>query len=603
MSQSNSGHLCKNQCGYYGNPDWEGFCSHCWALHFKTDKPIFNVDKNFDKNAMHSDIALATTTNNGPSSLSPSAHSSSISFRQSGFRRRILQTIRDNYPFSSSRTAMTQNFTSPMNEASFTISKSEIELNIIRFLTHHRYLRISSIHDDFYRHIKDFAQLVIKETSRVDFVCDLDTLSEQFKKFYTRMHRYIEEELDYPFDVAASGANVGDNQNKGEHYTLFDAVEDCLFRATYGSLYSIAYTECEKAESELQQQYSRFQWIQPRTLQVDVSPSFWKNNGIAVYEILKMDEEICPSRKLACIIRCCKILAKNESNAKSNQMVDTADATKSSSQTDQNERQGEYLANDNGVNADILLPRLIYALLLTRPTRLLSNMLFIDKFSDSGLLTEGDSGYSYTTFKCALQYITSLNNNQLEVAENDQEDSVGQQRQSTRISDEFNLGGDIISICKRASSSSEAMDLNAESRLLSQLEQNQFDRLQIRLDRMLRVCRSYENWLHSTTNGFSRYGTTSDDTESSSTHIRSNPSMSETLHCVDDTAVSSQTVCQNCHLSPAIDCHVTKHTSNAANKQSECIRDYVEIQDDIKLVLDEIIQIVCVSSDLLSIIL
>ena len=36
--------LCKNGCGFYGNPEWDWYCSKCWRQHNAKQHHSFNFD-------------------------------------------------------------------------------------------------------------------------------------------------------------------------------------------------------------------------------------------------------------------------------------------------------------------------------------------------------------------------------------------------------------------------------------------------------------------------------------------------------------------------------------------------------------------------------
>ncbi|KAI0985475.1 hypothetical protein GJ496_009182 [Pomphorhynchus laevis] len=331
--------LCKNDCGYYGNSDWNGFCSICWA---KREKQfITETDKS---------LIAATNDNN--------------IIERVGIRRKILQKLKNNALLSSYQR-------SPFQESKpFSIHNSEVELNVIRFLTRHRFKHIASIKPEFYSLIRQFIESAYEYINIVNVACNVDSLASEFNRFYKNIKAWICESFPEftPLDAE----------------TLFNSVEDCVFRIMYGSLFSLIYSECENSDLQLQRQFNVFHWVKPEMLKLTADNRFWKHNALAIQELNKIDQEITPYDKLCSILKCCKTFTSFESPE-----------------------------NERHIDADNLLPQLIFALLNARPMRLYTNLTFISKFTEPDRLFTGEHGYSFTTLKCAQQYIANLTHHHL----------------------------------------------------------------------------------------------------------------------------------------------------------------------------------------------
>ncbi|CAG0900690.1 unnamed protein product [Darwinula stevensoni] len=387
---------CKNRvhgCDFYGNPSWEGYCSHCYRELVQKRKEqkaqkrstpgkegsatlrIPEKLKSLSKvRRSHSDVSGGTPS---PQHESRFSRFEEKKKHQSDKRTTTLKSIMNIK--SPRRDGKLRSQLRDVSEESREVTRSFDEF--LRKLN-------QPASEDISKHIKTF----LERTLRVMLDSNLDDLAEHIQNFYQSMSEKL---ASHPAFHSFSRDRTAD---------LMDFIEKCVMTRLYKPIFDAISTTYEVKDLEVQNRIRSFNWVSSMHLDCGIQesrPDMREMIDEAITYIIEVDSKRAPQDKLSCIVKCAKQIFSvlQESKARS-LMLDS-----------------ESSASSVAISADDFLPALIYVVLKANPTRLHSNISYISRFCNPKRLMTGEGGYYFTNLCCAVEFIERIEASSLNLSE------------------------------------------------------------------------------------------------------------------------------------------------------------------------------------------
>ncbi|RWS09378.1 rab5 GDP/GTP exchange factor-like protein [Dinothrombium tinctorium] len=398
--QISSNLLCRNGCGFYGNPEWDGFCSLCYkSLH----NNAIHITKSHSLDVNHRNFSSGVLSDESPNGrLSPSAIGSpncvSISTppspspfprfekfeekkrQQVEKRSKTLKSI-----FKRASTFREKSSSNSLVSASLPISASHALTSLKDQLS---FDSLSLAGEEMVSkvmreaEIRDIRRQVHKCVDKINkmnqSLATIEEMSELTHEFYQSMADRFENHALY-------------QGNSNEQIEQFIDITEKHLLSQLSHLFTRILTEEEEKDLDIQKRIKSLNWIMVQHLDVDIDLKNPQTSDLldkAISEIIEMGSKQVPVEKLECIVNCSKTIFKLL-------------------QVNRNEP----------VSADQFLPALVYVVVKANPPLLHSNIKYITRFSNPRRLMSGEAGYYFTNLCCAVAFIEKLNGESLNVPE------------------------------------------------------------------------------------------------------------------------------------------------------------------------------------------
>ncbi|XP_068594420.1 rab5 GDP/GTP exchange factor-like [Brachionichthys hirsutus] len=251
--------LCKNACGYYGNPAWQGFCSKCWK-----ERPR---------------SAAGSTQDESPSNDRTPLTFSKFEEKKSSEKGRRINTVRKFFWGSPSP---------PKRQES-----SESYSNVLK-----AYQRLEP--GDF----TGFLKLLRSAPSQ--------RLQSQCTAFLNTMEAYhdleVQKQSDFVQDFYQSFAECFSSLPEVQVTCIMEHVEKLVMTRLHKWVFCHDSSDDEQKDLALQRRIRSFNWITPQMLGVPFPDKNAEVTGDpflpAITAIIEMDAKRAPQDKLACVSKC-----------------------------------------------------------------------------------------------------------------------------------------------------------------------------------------------------------------------------------------------------------------------------------------------------------
>ncbi|CAG5136279.1 unnamed protein product [Candidula unifasciata] len=344
--------LCKNGCGFYGNPAWQGFCSKCYREVYQTARQA-QLQHDAAKEVSHTLVKKAPGLAEVRDSFSrfEEKKTQQVNKRSNTFKSFLRKTPnKENQPV--------------VKEVRPISAESQ---------------KIGGEFADFLKSMKrkqaalEISKLVRGFIERVQHNQDwnIDDLSEIVQDFYGSLSDKLSTQPVFK----------GFSQDTID--TVMDYTERYVLIRLYPSIFCSPSTTDEERDLAIQNRIRSLHWVtttQLDTLIKDDDPTIRHELDSAITDIIEMDSKRATQDKLQCIVSCSKHIFEVLRQSK----------------------QGP-------ASADEFLPALIYIVLKANPPLLQSNIQYITRFANPTRLMSGEQGYYFTNLCCAVSFIEGIN--------------------------------------------------------------------------------------------------------------------------------------------------------------------------------------------------
>ncbi|XP_032686696.1 rab5 GDP/GTP exchange factor [Odontomachus brunneus] len=350
---------CKNGCGFYGNAEWEGYCSKCHREHLQKRRA----------QAERVSHAQTSDTDNTNRLVVAGGHKYEEKKVQHEKKYKLL-----NLSFRKP-VAKVQGYQELYHE----LLKDNPDLEKVKAENRGLLLYIAKtpVEKDVRKCIHSFVVDILQNKD----VKRIEELSEITQNFYHVFGKRLENSTKYadiPPDIKEK---------------LLDYVERYAMTLLYRILFCPPFTTDEEKDLAIQKRIRQLNWVSGKNLECRIHETSSEVRELvytSITDLLNMDSAKAPQEKLACVIHCCRniFLLLQQSV-------------------------------DGPASADEFLPALIFIVLKANPARLKSNINFITRFCNASRLMTGEGGYYFTNLCCAVSFIENLTAESLNMAEKD----------------------------------------------------------------------------------------------------------------------------------------------------------------------------------------
>ncbi|VDO08103.1 unnamed protein product [Rodentolepis nana] len=352
--------LCKNKCGYYGNPSWNNYCSRCYR-------------ESQNKSDLYARKARELSQTSSRAFANFEAKRKKVARKSSGTIRNILK-IQKNH-----------------NKLESGISEEALQARTDFYKTLKSWR--STVEADVSRQIDK----MLKDLESKDF-SDINKFSETVKDFYQSMA------------LRVYGNNIYQAGTTEQKESLLNSIERFLSVWIYPWAFTPSNTDDEEIDLKLQDRIRSFHWISHKHLDAPIDPyspqqsrhlesAILRRFGLielcwytyTLFANLIRQNEVLPTEaKLDQIVDCCHEIMKALK-------LETDEASRSSPLTKASDRQSQGNPNDYGETAaDAFFPSLIWVVLRANPPLLHSNLQFITRFANNNRVSAGEPAYFFT---------------------------------------------------------------------------------------------------------------------------------------------------------------------------------------------------------------